>query len=693
MQTSRQLESEQKNERSSIAVEWVAKGVELYTKGEKNKAIAFFKAAAEKGDFIAYYNLGYCYEKGEGVTQDIKMASAYYQKGGEVCTMPDLYEVIDDTMNVIADMRAQLPIAVRSSKPSEKTGSSNAKIYEKNYKAINTSFYLLCKVISGFNIAKENLNSEFYDYLRKIVRFDESRDFLFEAIMVRINKIENDKKRLGFYRNFIFNLVTYEFLSAKEIQEGAIAPHKIDIWRTVNLLFKYIRLSDLEIVFDSELLDRLKKSNTCDITYIKDLPLGSATDQADGFSLYATLFLRNKTIADKLNQIFYFPVHEDILLAIKLNDGVLVKRLIELNPIYVNNTEYYSGKTLLMCAAEFGSDDVVKVLLKMNAESKEEKSDLNNLKDKQGRTAFDIALKNRHFSVAQQLWPTCVLQKSSNPLDLALASKNFCLVEFIAHTQPDIALTKRYFLNALFHNDPKKLNETVDIESAEASLGISAMLYAVLNKKINIIRWMLNQEKFLEQVTTNVLAAAIWVGDGVVLNALLSKATSKSIECDISKQKVNLLMFSAQYGRKETFIPIFNKLKSTKNSTDLNGETALDYSRSGLAEIKTILMDAGFKSGKYNDSIKNENEDLNALTVYLWGKYSYANSMKQLKPMIMMSASSSSPLTSSTSSSMYSASSTSGSFGNSTLLRSTDTVLYVDESDITDQSTFKRFGV
>ena len=39
--------------------------------------------AADRGDTLAYANIGYCYENGEGVKKDLKMAEFYYKKGAE----------------------------------------------------------------------------------------------------------------------------------------------------------------------------------------------------------------------------------------------------------------------------------------------------------------------------------------------------------------------------------------------------------------------------------------------------------------------------------------------------------------------------------------------------------------------------------------------------------------------------------
>ena len=47
---------------------------------DREKALTLFRMAAEKGCMIAEYNLGYCYEHGEGVEQDYSIAVDWYLK-------------------------------------------------------------------------------------------------------------------------------------------------------------------------------------------------------------------------------------------------------------------------------------------------------------------------------------------------------------------------------------------------------------------------------------------------------------------------------------------------------------------------------------------------------------------------------------------------------------------------------------
>ena len=61
------------------------------------------------------------------------------------------------------------------------------------------------------------------------------------------------------------------------------------------------------------------------------------------------------------------------------------------------NVKNIEGTTPLMAAAQFGADDIVRILLDRGA-----KPDLLN---NDGETAFDIAMKNGHYQIAKMLKP------------------------------------------------------------------------------------------------------------------------------------------------------------------------------------------------------------------------------------------------------------------------------------------------
>ncbi len=52
----------------------------LYKKGDYEKAIPIIMAEAEKGDAVAQFGLGLSYARGNGVTQDYKLAEEWYTK-------------------------------------------------------------------------------------------------------------------------------------------------------------------------------------------------------------------------------------------------------------------------------------------------------------------------------------------------------------------------------------------------------------------------------------------------------------------------------------------------------------------------------------------------------------------------------------------------------------------------------------
>ena len=46
-----------------------------------NEGFALYRKALELGDTLAYANLGYCYETGQGVPADPEKARKYYEAG------------------------------------------------------------------------------------------------------------------------------------------------------------------------------------------------------------------------------------------------------------------------------------------------------------------------------------------------------------------------------------------------------------------------------------------------------------------------------------------------------------------------------------------------------------------------------------------------------------------------------------
>ena len=58
----------------------------FYGRGEpenKSAAVKWYEKAAEQGIANAQYNLGYCYEKGYGVTKDKEQAMQWYKKAAD----------------------------------------------------------------------------------------------------------------------------------------------------------------------------------------------------------------------------------------------------------------------------------------------------------------------------------------------------------------------------------------------------------------------------------------------------------------------------------------------------------------------------------------------------------------------------------------------------------------------------------
>ena len=60
-----------------------SRGGQLYDNKQHHDAVAYFRKAAEQGDARAQCKLGWCYEQGQGVTQDCQQAVTWYRKAAE----------------------------------------------------------------------------------------------------------------------------------------------------------------------------------------------------------------------------------------------------------------------------------------------------------------------------------------------------------------------------------------------------------------------------------------------------------------------------------------------------------------------------------------------------------------------------------------------------------------------------------
>uniref|UniRef100_A0A7S4NS36 Uncharacterized protein n=1 Tax=Guillardia theta TaxID=55529 RepID=A0A7S4NS36_GUITH len=91
-----------------------------------------------------------------------------------------------------------------------------------------------------------------------------------------------------------------------------------------------------------------------------------------------------------------------------------------------NMLEYYTGKTILMFAAEFGMFNVVKVLLKLRADPA--------LKDTTDKDALTLSIENKHFEIAHYINNRLpeglrqeILDEETKELnDLKILFKHFC---------------------------------------------------------------------------------------------------------------------------------------------------------------------------------------------------------------------------------------------------------------------------
>ena len=68
---------------AQTAQELVDKGVEYYEVGDYTNALKYFQQAAEQGNAKAQYNLGVCYENGQGVLQNYTEAVKWIKKAAK----------------------------------------------------------------------------------------------------------------------------------------------------------------------------------------------------------------------------------------------------------------------------------------------------------------------------------------------------------------------------------------------------------------------------------------------------------------------------------------------------------------------------------------------------------------------------------------------------------------------------------
>ena len=78
--TQRAIENEKEKEEIEIIYQ---KGKRCYNQGELSEAIKWFLIAAEQGNAKAQNDLGFCYDKGEGVSQNYEEAARWYRKAAE----------------------------------------------------------------------------------------------------------------------------------------------------------------------------------------------------------------------------------------------------------------------------------------------------------------------------------------------------------------------------------------------------------------------------------------------------------------------------------------------------------------------------------------------------------------------------------------------------------------------------------
>eukprot|EP01080_Neovahlkampfia_damariscottae_P002246 gene2246-2420_t len=105
-----------------------------YLLGNYEKSVDFFKKAAELGDFIAQFNLAYCYDEGKGIEQNFEKAFYWYKRSAESgdfraqCNLGNCY---NNGQGVLADPKQAFFWFKKSAEQDYSTGQCNlALCYE-----------------------------------------------------------------------------------------------------------------------------------------------------------------------------------------------------------------------------------------------------------------------------------------------------------------------------------------------------------------------------------------------------------------------------------------------------------------------------------------------------------------------------------------------------------------------------------
>ena len=496
-------------------------------------------------------------------------------------------------------------------KRAEKFAEVDARVSE----TINELYKNLRDKVSVWKPTKEELLTDgFYKNIYEVIKADNNRDFIFRQFMSQINKIEKSV-RVSFYQKFMIYVANAKFMTSNDLYKS----HQSSVWRAVHLILQDVDKEELNDVFTNDFVKALKSS---DIVKMRDLSIGSEDIHAEGYSLYTTLLMKNADITEKLKKSLNFTIESDICLAIRKDDKKLVELLLKHNPKLVNHKVPISGTTLLMMAIEHDSIDAAKLLLSLHArgESKEEKS-----------SSMDVMNNNRLLSKkveqgsfdSAQLLLSVMLKDKCNPLDYALKYSNYRLAEFIVrcHFNLQSEQSENSFINALVHDAPQKLDmEKLNYKTIEEQLGVSPFVYAILNNKIVMLMKMLECKKFVEQITGEVLAAAVCAADVSILELFLKSkdknvntAVEKAVKSTMGSEGATLLMFAAECGNKIIFPIVYDKFSSYTFSGLVGKKDKNDCVLADYASDEAALFLKGKGKDKKSVHTKGSPDTFNSL--------------------------------------------------------------------------------
>ncbi len=277
------------------------------------------------------------------------------------------------------------------------------------------------------------------------------------------------------------------------------------------------------------------------------------------------------------------------------------------------NTKNSEGSTALMIASQNGHADIIRLLLKKDADV--------NMQDNDGFTALIYAVQNRHAEVVKELLNHEKIDVNIRKIDggtaLVLAALDGYgdIVELLLkHRKIDVNLQDNKGATALmcasqegYSDIVKMLREKGADVNTKAINGATALLYAVRYGHIKAVQELLKYEnidvnKLYGLLRTTVLFHAIQTGNTEIARVLLSRSDIK-IQDFTNVLGFNYLMFAIMDGH-EDIVKILLDKKEDINKKAWRGFTPLMLAiDTGNARIVNLLL------SQPNIDINAQNED------------------------------------------------------------------------------------